>query len=129
MEAVLIFSWIIHSKKDAVISHAVQLINLRWTVRELLCIFTELNRMRSNPNLYRAGFQPSGSVKFSWNWQCCYSFCTGVGSVQRVSSSVFMVATSSTELQHGKFVLMLHNLLSLSDLWLTVSYSWIILTN
>lgn len=49
----LILSWIIYLKADVVISRAVQCVKFRWTVRELLCIFSKLKRTRPDSNPYR----------------------------------------------------------------------------
>lgn len=83
--------------------------------------------MRSNPNLYRARFQPSILVIFFLRIGCAVSkkmVLDWSGEyLERVSTWAFTAAKGSTEIQHDKFMLMLHSLLSSSDLWLTVSYS------
>lgn len=83
--------------------------------------------MRSIPNLYRARFQPSILVIFFLRIGCAVSkkmVLDWSGEyLERVSTWAFTAAKGSTEIQHDKFMLMLHSLLSSSDLWLTVSYS------
>lgn len=189
VEAVLIFSWIIYLKADVVISRDVQCVKFRWTVRELLCIFSKLKRMRSDSNPYRIikvgrdckdhQVQPCPNTTMATK-SCCEApillfffsltlpeMVTPPLSWVAYSKSLFsaehfgnlfslnwlkirengprlewwasieiyfvIVVIDSLQQQYwnatAKFMLVSLSLLSLSDLWLRVSYSWIILTN